>query len=221
MKTANPLTFICCCIVNKLELPKQFEWTTDDVLHWIDDLGFPEYKESFRVNFIDGKKLIRIDASSLIKMNVRNFDHIKMITRCIREMYGIEIENYKRSISLPFSEPLDLYKFHKSYSGYSYEIITCCDYLKKLKLLKDIPEKLNHFELLHNWFKHIPDFQNVRIGKIKRENLYNVEHKLDPDDDISFDSMNSCICDMPPCNCKWTVEELKSSINITILLEQI
>ena len=59
MKTTNPLTIICCCVVNKLKLPKQFEWTTDDVLDWISELGFSEYKESFKVNFIDGKKLIK------------------------------------------------------------------------------------------------------------------------------------------------------------------
>jgi len=99
------LTFVCCCALNKLELPKQFKWTTDDVLDWIDSLGLPQYKESFRMNFIDGKKLIRIDASALIKMNIKSFDHIKMITGSIRKMYGIEIENSKRSISLPFSEP--------------------------------------------------------------------------------------------------------------------
>jgi hypothetical protein len=213
------LTFICCCVLKKLELPQQFKWTTYDVLDWIDSLGFPQYKESFRVNFIDGKKLIRIAASALIKMNIRDFDHIKMITGSIREMYGIEIENSKRSISLPLSEPLDLYKLHKSYSGYSYEVITCCDYFKKIKLLNEIPEKLNHFELLHNWLKHIPDFQTIRIGHIKRENLYHVPQNLEPDDDIASESIESCSCEMPPCVCKWTVEELNNALTITLLLE--
>lgn len=207
-------------MLNKLELPKQFKWTVDDVLDWIDDLGFPQYKDSFRMNFIDGKKLIPIDASALIKMNIKNFDHIKMITRSIRKIYGIEIENSKRSISLTFSEPLDLYKFYKSYSGHSYEVVTCCDYFQKVKLLNEIPEKLNHFELLHNWFKHIPHFQNIRIGHIKRENLYHVKQNFEPDDDISFTSIDSCICEMPPCVCKWTVEELNSAISLTLLFEE-
>ncbi|CAG9803957.1 unnamed protein product [Chironomus riparius] len=220
LKTANPLTFICCCVLNKLELPQQFEWTTDDVLNWINALGFPEYKDSFRVNFIDGKKLIRIDTSALIKMNIKNFNHIKLITKSIRKMYGIEIENSKRSISLPFSEPLDLYKLHKSYSGYSYEVITCCDFFKKVTLLKDVPEKLNHFELLHNWFKHIPDFQNTRIGNIKTKNVCHVKRNLEPVDNISFESVESCFCEMPPCNCKWTVEELNNSLNFTLLLDK-
>lgn len=62
------LTTLCGYVVDELKLPMQFTWTTDEVLEWIRDLGFPEYMNTFKVNLINGRNLLLIDASALVKI---------------------------------------------------------------------------------------------------------------------------------------------------------
>ena len=63
-------------------VPLMLNWTTHDVANWIrDEVGYPQYQECFRANFIDGRQLINIDASSLPRIGVTDFDHVK-VCRC-------------------------------------------------------------------------------------------------------------------------------------------
>lgn len=161
--------------MNELELPLQFKWTTDDVLAWIEKLGFPQYRNTFNVNLINGRTLLLIDASALVKMNVKDFDHIKTITKEIRRLYKIELEKFGRSISLPPKHPETHYKFYKIPTGPVYELCKRTELFKKMKLMGEAEVQLNHFEKLHQWLKHIPDFQSVRVGGIKKINLFCVK----------------------------------------------
>lgn len=62
-------------------VPLMLNWTIKDVGDWVKiDLGFPEYEDCFVLNFINGRKLILIDASSLQKLGVQDFAHIKVTT---------------------------------------------------------------------------------------------------------------------------------------------
>ncbi|KAA0187801.1 hypothetical protein FBUS_05404 [Fasciolopsis buskii] len=60
------------------EIPEASQWTTEQVAEWISDLGFPNYKDCFIENFIDGRKLILVDASALPKMGITFFPHIQV-----------------------------------------------------------------------------------------------------------------------------------------------
>jgi SAM domain (Sterile alpha motif) len=199
------LCSLCCKTVDSLPLPRQFFWTQDDVSNWIEQLGFPQYQETFKVNFIDGKKLILVDASALVKMNIKDFDHIRAITRSIREMYRIELPKYDTSISLPSPCPDTAFKLFKSQSAKSYDSQTRCKFFKeKLKLIKSDPMILNHFERLHNWLQHIPDIQRIRIGLSARQNLPFVPASAHD----KIEDVEACNCEIPPCVCKFTAKEL-------------
>nr|CAH8848712.1 unnamed protein product [Trichobilharzia regenti] len=98
-------------------VPTAVEWTVSEVANWIRDIGFPQYTECFRVNNIDGKQLIKIEASALPKMGITKWDDIKILTKHIRELLNLEDPNYKRTIRLPPRNSLGMYLEAKSYIG--------------------------------------------------------------------------------------------------------
>lgn len=205
-KTAECLATLCGYSVDELELPNQFTWSKNDVLEWIKSLGFPQYQNTFQANYINGRTLLLVDASALVKMNIKDFDHIKTITGDIRKMYKIELGKFGRSISLPPQQPETHYKFYKIPTGPVHELCLRTELFKKMKLMGETKIKLNHFEKLHEWLKHIPDFQSIRIGDIKRVNLYFV--KSNPDRELELvEKKTSCTCLMPPCECNWSNKE--------------
>lgn len=218
LKSCENLTELCGYVVDDLELPSEFEWTNADVLSWIGDLGLPQYQNTFKVNLIDGRTLLKIDASALVKMNIKDFDHIKLITNEIRKVFKIEIETFSRSISLPLKQPETRYKFFKISTGPIYELCLRTDFFKQRKLIGQAKVQLNHFEKLHEWLKHIPDFQNVRIGNIKRINLFFVEPN--PHRELeAFDEPSKCSCSMPPCECVWSDKEKRQPWRMKFLVE--
>ncbi|KAL5017043.1 hypothetical protein ScPMuIL_006632 [Solemya velum] len=98
-------------------VPPCLFWTSDQVADWIAELGFPCYKACFETNLIDGQKLICIDASQLPNIGVRDFEHIKIIAKAIRDLLTLEEPDWSRSISLePFSE-IGLYLEMKTQRG--------------------------------------------------------------------------------------------------------
>lgn len=196
----------------------QLKWSSDDVLEWIKNLGFPQYQNTFRANFIDGRKLLLVDASALVKMNIKDFNHIKEIAKEIRKLFKIELEKFDRSISLPSKHPRTLFKFYKVSSGPIYELCQQTKFFKEKKLLRSLETEiqLNHFEKLHQWLKHIPDFQNVRIGGIKRINLYFVKPNPKPD---TIEEAPECSCTMPPCECRWSDKEKREPWRLSLLIK--
>ncbi|TPP63267.1 hypothetical protein FGIG_08062 [Fasciola gigantica] len=58
-------------------IPEASQWPTEQVAEWISELGFPNYKNCFVENFIDGRKLIQVDASALPKMGITKFEDIQ------------------------------------------------------------------------------------------------------------------------------------------------
>lgn len=136
-------------------------------------------------------------------MNIKNLDHIKITTEDLRRMYNIELEKFNRSISLPPKQPETLFKYHKIPSGPVYDLFLRTEFFKKMRFMQEMKVPLNHFKKLHQWLQHIPDFQNVRIGDIKRINLYFV--KPNPHREIEkFVGETKCKCKMPPCECNWS-----------------
>ena len=72
-------------------VPLMLKWTTHDVANWIrDEVGFPQYQECFRANFIDGRQLINIDASSLPRIGVTDFEHVKVCRWIFRTVSNVD-----------------------------------------------------------------------------------------------------------------------------------
>ena len=54
-------------------------WGATDVGEWLEAIGFPEYKEVFKVNRIDGRRLLNMPSDHLPKLRVQQWEHIKLI----------------------------------------------------------------------------------------------------------------------------------------------
>merc|ERR1712139_49158 len=100
-------------------------WSYNDVTNWIKDLGFPQYVECFRSNFIDGRKLILMNGSSLPKLGIQDYEHAKIISADIKHnILKIEADCWNRSISLEEREPLALFYEKKSQTGRASNALT-------------------------------------------------------------------------------------------------
>lgn len=174
-KSPRRLESLAESAVDRLPLPFAFSWSIDNVSDWIEELGFPQYRSVFERNFIDGRKLIRIDSSSLVQKKIQNFDHIKSITAGIRTLYGIEehVKSPQNPSRLPF-KPETMFKIHKSYTGRRYDEMTRSEFYR---ILHHVPKSVidddkidsNHFERLHQKLKFIPKHQSIRVGRTLSE----------------------------------------------------
>jgi hypothetical protein len=123
-------------------IPVSVAWDYDQVADWIASLGFEQYKvnssecmpqqleslegyltvcchvqECFRSNMINGRKLIRVDASTLPSMGITDYHHVRIISRKIRELLTIEEPDWSRSITLPDRDALATFLERKSHTG--------------------------------------------------------------------------------------------------------
>ncbi|XP_023232581.1 sterile alpha motif domain-containing protein 15-like [Centruroides sculpturatus] len=119
-------------------VPKcSYEWTQEDVENWIVELGFPQYKNVMTENFITGKKLILLDANNLCKMGIKDFKHIKKITESVRNLLGIKLTHFTRSVAAPHREPLALYLEQKCLTGKKTDALTYSKFLNDYNLHYD------------------------------------------------------------------------------------
>lgn len=113
--------------------PSCLSWKIDDVADWVEFLGFKQYRACFKDNLINGRKLITVDASSLPRMGITDFEHIKVIAKKVRELLGIEEPYWNRSISLLHRESLGLFLEKKSNTGVEADMLTFEDYKRQLE----------------------------------------------------------------------------------------
>ncbi|XP_052269210.1 sterile alpha motif domain-containing protein 15-like isoform X2 [Dreissena polymorpha] len=70
-------------------VPMAIYWCTEDLAHWIEKIGYPQYKECITSNSISGRHLIYLDASVMPDIGITDFVHIKDICAQIRELLGL------------------------------------------------------------------------------------------------------------------------------------
>lgn len=117
--------------VNKcFEEPECLKWSTDDVVTWIKNLNLPQYARCLAENFIDGRKLILVDANNLTKMGVHNFEHIKIITQTVRELLDVEKPFWNVSIADHQVKPSTAYLEQKSRTGAKINALTTEEFAK-------------------------------------------------------------------------------------------
>ena len=115
---------------DKEGIPLCQKWTAEQVEEFITWLGFPQYVRCFRDNYIDGNRLINIDTSTLPKIGITDFEHIKTISTAISTFLGIESEQWDRSITLCDREPLSHYLKRKAFTGPKSNDLTFKDHLR-------------------------------------------------------------------------------------------
>lgn len=119
-------------------VPMILHWSVTDVAFWIKEaVGLPQYEECFVANYINGRKLILIDATNLPKIGITDFEHIKQLTAKVREMLGIEVEKWNRSIASPPRDPISHFLERKSHSGDESDSLTFDKHLRYLRTFSD------------------------------------------------------------------------------------
>ncbi|KAF8571857.1 hypothetical protein P879_03927 [Paragonimus westermani] len=73
------LTEIC----TKTNIPEASLWTVNEVGEWIENIGYAQYKDCFIENYIDGKKLITVNASTLPMMGITKFEDTQTYKRTV------------------------------------------------------------------------------------------------------------------------------------------
>lgn len=117
-----------------MDEPPAIHWSVKDVVCWIKDIGFPQYADCFASNFIDGKKLVLINGSTLPRLGIQDYEHIKAISREIKaNVLKIECDKWDRSISLETHEPLKLFFLEKSWSSRTSQELTYQEFINKRK----------------------------------------------------------------------------------------
>uniref|UniRef100_A0A670HVR9 SAM domain-containing protein n=1 Tax=Podarcis muralis TaxID=64176 RepID=A0A670HVR9_PODMU len=110
--------------------PYFLAWTPEEVAEWIEALGFPQYKECFTANFISGRKLIHVNCCNLPQIGITDFEHMKEISRHMRELLEIEEPPFVRSISLPRRDNMGLFLEQKSRTGKRSDALTYSQFIK-------------------------------------------------------------------------------------------
>ncbi|XP_030904575.1 sterile alpha motif domain-containing protein 15 [Melopsittacus undulatus] len=109
-------------------------WSAEEVAQWVGKLGFPQYEECFRANGISGRRLILVNCSNLPAIGVKDFSHIKEISRHVRELLGTEEPAFSRSIALPYRDNMGLFLERKSSSGKKADALTFSQFIKEAGL---------------------------------------------------------------------------------------
>ncbi|XP_042323964.1 sterile alpha motif domain-containing protein 15 isoform X2 [Sceloporus undulatus] len=104
--------------------PPHLAWSPEEVAAWVEALGFPQYKECFTENFISGRKLIHVNCSNLPQIGITDFEHMKEISRHVRELLKIEEPLFVRSIALPPRDNMGLFLEQKSRTGTRSDALT-------------------------------------------------------------------------------------------------
>ncbi|KAF9410210.1 hypothetical protein HW555_010647 [Spodoptera exigua] len=118
-------------------------------------------------NHINGRRLLRFeDPSQLPKINIHDFEHIKIITAAIRKVFATDYVRFKRSINLPIRKPATHCTWFKSLTGPSWGIrqnYTRSDVLRWMKILNPKPMNLDHWDLVWYQKPDCPKYMYARI----------------------------------------------------------
>ncbi|KAK6183233.1 hypothetical protein SNE40_010753 [Patella caerulea] len=117
-------------------IPECLQWNFKDVADWVEEIGFPQYKECFLSNFINGRKLLTVTCASLPNMGVTDYKHIMKITEKLRELLKIAQVDTCKYVS--FCDAHLLYLQQKTKTGYTYDHMTFTGFKHKYsRLFKD------------------------------------------------------------------------------------
>ncbi|XP_051951649.1 sterile alpha motif domain-containing protein 15-like [Xyrauchen texanus] len=96
-------------------------WSCQDVAHWIETIGFPQYKACFSENFITGRKLIYVNCFYLPRLGITDFQHMKVISARVRDLLGVSEPLWSRSVADPPHDDITVFLQVKSRTGQNTE----------------------------------------------------------------------------------------------------
>lgn len=151
-------------VVDALLKPEALNWSIRDVSIWLRRLNLPQYRTTFKLNSITGRRLLLLTPKRLCQMNIHSYDHQMLILKSVRELFSIEMEKFYRSISLPQRYPETHIKLFNSQTGRINETMTRYEFFRnKMKILRQPAPELNHFEWLHQHL--LKQQRGTNVGK--------------------------------------------------------
>ncbi|KAF6017471.1 SAMD15 [Bugula neritina] len=130
-------------------VPPCLYWSVEQVSEWVaSELGLEEYKECFEKNKVDGRMLVFVTSSTLPQIGVTDFEHIKIISRGVRDILQLEDPFWNRSISLPPRDQKGMYIESKAVRGQHADGLTYQLYLDTHEEPLWQPPLNNHCQLL-------------------------------------------------------------------------
>eukprot|EP00037_Helgoeca_nana_P033069 m.416500 g.416500 ORF g.416500 m.416500 type:complete len:105 (+) comp30002_c0_seq1:186-500(+) len=75
------------------------EWSVEEVGEWAEVSGFAVYKSCFVTNFINGRKLMTVDASTLSKLGCTDFTDMTKLSQAIRNLFGTTAPKFSDSVA--------------------------------------------------------------------------------------------------------------------------
>ncbi|KAH8377143.1 hypothetical protein KR093_003692 [Drosophila rubida] len=208
--SASSLVELCINVVDKLPMPSIYEWDDMDIRRWIIRYGYPQYMNTFRVNMIQGRKLLLLDSDALSAMNIKDFDHIRHITYGIRMLFHFELTKFSHSISLPDEKPNELYLLWHTQTGVGYDNVRRSDLYRRMQLISERSLNLDHWDMLELWLRRERDRKYTEIiGLVPRANMFKCPEKPKTHEHVIPESLTERLCDycIPPCDCFWTAKD--------------
>ncbi|EDW63545.1 uncharacterized protein Dvir_GJ15442 [Drosophila virilis] len=166
--TPDSLFNLCAAAVDAQARTEVFKWSINDVAEWLREFGYPEYEETFRQNYIDGHKLLNLDAIALVALNIRDFEHIRHLGRGIRALYRKELQTATQT-----KHQSEVYKSFRFRTGRKYEGLRETELLGRMHMLRSVFQDINDWELmeLHMARKPVRRYREV-LASSRRYNLY-------------------------------------------------
>ncbi|XP_060543377.1 sterile alpha motif domain-containing protein 15 isoform X1 [Pantherophis guttatus] len=96
--------------------------------------GLSSVQECFTTNFISGRKLIHVNCSNLPQIGITDFEHMKEISKHVRELLKIEEPRFERSISLPPRDNIGLFLEQKSRTGKRSDALSYSQFIEEARL---------------------------------------------------------------------------------------
>lgn len=60
------------------------KWDVHQTLRWLDEIGLPQYKDTFAENIVDGPLLVALTAADMMEMRITNAHHYLCISRSVQ-----------------------------------------------------------------------------------------------------------------------------------------
>ncbi|XP_017850305.1 uncharacterized protein LOC108605187 [Drosophila busckii] len=166
--TPDSLFNLCTAVVDAQTRNEVFKWDINDVASWLRDFGYPEYEQTFKENYIDGHKLLNLDAIGLVALNIRDFEHIRHLGRGIRALYRKELQ-----MATETKQQSEVYKSFRARTGRKYEGLRETELLGRMHMLRSVFQDINEWELMELHMARTPvrRYREVVAGT-RRYNLY-------------------------------------------------
>ncbi|XP_068150973.1 uncharacterized protein [Drosophila tropicalis] len=166
--TPDSLFNLCAAVVDAQGRTEVFKWSIEDVADWLRNFGYPEYEQTFKENYIDGHKLLNLDAIALVALNIKDFEHIRHLGRGIRALYRKELQTATET-----KHHSEVYKTFRSRTGRKYEGLRESELLGRMHMIRSVFRDLNEWDLMELHMARTPvrRYRDVLAGT-RRYNLY-------------------------------------------------